>query len=98
MQLVDEIVVEGPLRNNTLPVKQLSWSQGSNKTLEWVAPQCGIAYIRVRVDLWLESDSAAASGMVFPTRIRGGKEGDNGWSGPLLGVSHDFEPCRKSWT
>ncbi|KAJ4289039.1 hypothetical protein N0V90_011381 [Kalmusia sp. IMI 367209] len=95
-QIVDEIVVDGPLRNKTLPIKQLDWSQGEQKTREWVAPQCGIAYIKVRVDLELKSTNAAANGTVFPTRIGTGIiDHDYGWEGPLLGVSHDFEPCKK---
>ncbi|KAL5371801.1 hypothetical protein DPSP01_013982 [Paraphaeosphaeria sporulosa] len=95
-KLVDKIVVRGPLANKTLPVKQLDWSQGEKKTLEWTAPQCGIAYVKVRVDLELRAENAGAMGTVFPTRIGSGVAHDYGWPGPLLGISHDFEPCKKA--
>ena len=76
-------------------MKQLDWSQGENNTLEWVAPRCGEAYINVRVDLELKADSAGGNGAVFPTRIGSGIDQDYGWQGPLLGISHDFEPCEE---
>lgn len=92
-QLVDEVVVEGPLQNGKLPAKQLDWSQGKDKTLEWTAPRCGIASIKLRVDLELGTNALSSGGTVFPTRIGNGLDHDYGWQGPLVGVSHDFEPC-----
>ncbi|KAF2450402.1 hypothetical protein P171DRAFT_516287 [Karstenula rhodostoma CBS 690.94] len=94
-KLVDEIAVVGPLINNAPPVKQLDWSQADKKTLEWTAPQCGVAYIKVRVDLELIAENARANGTVFPTRVGSGIDDDYGWPGPLLGASHDFEPCER---
>lgn len=88
-QIVDEIVVEGPVWNETRPANRLDWSTVEAASPRWTEAQCGPATISMRIDLELRAERDGARGVIESKQSI--FSGD--WFGPTVGTSYTWEPC-----
>ena len=88
-QIVDDIVVEGPIWNETKPATRLDWSTVDETTPRWTEANCGPAVISMRIDLELKSETPGARGVIESKQSIFSSD----WFGPTVGISHSWERC-----
>ncbi|KAF2832297.1 hypothetical protein CC86DRAFT_401067 [Ophiobolus disseminans] len=63
-KIMDAIVINGPVWNDTKPARRLEWSPVNETTPRWTEPTCGPTILSIRIDLELKSENSNAKGAI----------------------------------